>query len=344
MSSPSSLTLLIVSTLSIWEKTMNKLSKIICCCTFGLCFAVCSSNCSADNFSEFVSIIAVPNNSNSSIKTNEPKLTLERQKFIKKYLNLLLDDDFEGFNKGLLGIFDNYLQKKYGYKIVTAEEMFNTYDKNQIKGDKEYINQKLIVRGKIEQIKSSVGNKPVIYLKAGKNVLLSTVHALFKNPDNDIDKIIELEKNTNIVLLCVGRGVIVNSPIVDDCEFADKYKAEYKKYFNDTIDSFINGTPKEGLWPTYFFIAVYIISLEEPAFMDSCNKNNCSLDKKINSKFKKIMDAIHVSSDKYSKLKPQEKALTDKYRNEIWKLLVELKIVDPVSGNLIVDDFILSNW
>ena len=79
--------------------------------------------------------------------------------------------------------------------------------------------------------------------------------------------------------------------------------------------------------------------------MDSCNKNNCSLgNKKINSKFKKIMDAIHVSLDKYSKLKPQEKALTDKYRNEIWKLLVELKIVDPVLGNLIVDDFILSNW
>ena len=324
---------------------MNKLSKIICCCTFGLCFAVCSSNCSADSFSDFVKLVAPPNNLNSSIENDKLKLTPARQKFIKKYTNLLLDDDFEGFNKGIWGVFVNYLQKKYGYKIVTAEEMFNTYDKNQIKGDKEYINQKLIVRGKIEQIKSSVGNKPVIYLKAGKNVLLSTVHALFKNPDNDIDKIIELEKNTNIVLLCVGGGVIVNSPIVDDCEFADKYQIEYKKYYDDSIDSFINGTPKGGLVPIYLFIGVYILSLEEPAFMDSCNKNNCSLgNKKINNKLKKIIDAIHVSSDKYSKLKPQEKALTDKYRNEIWKLLVELKIVDPVSGNLIVDDFILSNW
>lgn len=324
---------------------MNKLSKFISCCIFGICFVICSSNCSADNFSDFIKLVSPPNNLNSSIENDEQKLTQARQKFIKKYMDLLLDDDFEGFNKGLLGIFDNYLQKKYGYKIVTAEEMFNTYDKNQIKGDKEYINQKLIVRGKIEQIKSSVGNKPVIYLKAGKNVLLSTVHALFKNPDNDIDKIIELEKNTNITLLCVGGGVIVNSPIVDDCEFSDKYQIEYKKYYDDSIDSFINGTPKGGVLPIYCFIGVYILSLEEPAFMDSCNKNNCSLgNKKINNKLKKIMDAIYVSPDIYSKLKPKEKALTDKYRNEIWKLLVELKIVEPVSGNLIVDDFVLSKW
>ena len=323
---------------------MNKLSKIISYCIFGICATVCSSNCYATNFSDFVKAVTPVDNLNQPNEKTESKLTHERQKFIKNYTFELLDDDFEGFNKGNGSLYSSVLQKKYGYKPVTAEQMFSTYDKNQIKGDKEYINQKLIVTGEIEQIKSSVGNKPVIFMKAGKNALISTVNATFKNPDEDIDKIVNLEKGQKLVLLCIGEGVVLASPVVGNCEFPDKYQEEYKKRVEDSIDAFIKGKPTSNGVAVLFVTFGYLLSLEDPAYMDKCNDNGCNIDKKISDNMNKIDKFIHIKKEEYSKLKPKEKALTDKYKKEAWDLLAELKLIDPNTGALLVDDFELSTW
>ena len=76
--------------------------------------------------------------------------------------------------------------------------------------------------------------------------------------------------------------------------------------------------------------------------LDECNKNNCKVDKKVNDKLNKIIESIQLNKEKYSKLKPKDKALTDKYKKEAWDLLAELKLIDPNTGALLVDDFELS--
>lgn len=320
-------------------KTMNKLSKIISYCIFGICATVCSSNCYATNFSDFVKAVAPADNTNQPNEKAESKLTPERQNFIRDLIHAMIDEDIESFYQDeSASVFSDYLQKTYGYKPVTAEQMFSTYDKNQIKGDKEYINQKLLVSGKIEQIKSSVGNKPVIFMKAGKNALISTVNAAFKNPDGDIDKIVNLEKGQKIVLLCTGGGVVLNSPFLNDCEFASDYVDSFKEYFDNYEHSFINGNPKgEGL-PLVFFTIGYFLSLEE------CNENNCKVDKKVKEKMTKAIGVIQLNKEQYSKLKPKDRAVTDKYKKEVWNLLADRKIVDPNTGALLVDDFELIFW
>lgn len=323
---------------------MNRLSKIICGYALAICSVVCSTNCYAANFSDFVKSVAPFDNSNQSTERAESKLTPERQKFIKNLVHVLLNEDFEGFNKGFNTYFESVLRKKYGYKPVTAEEMFSTYEKNQIKGDKEYINQKLIVTGEIEQIKSSVGNKPVIFMKAGKKAVLSTVNAAFKNPDKDIDKIVDLEKGQKLVLLCIGEGVVLSSPVVGNCEFPDKYQEEYKQRVDESINALINGKPTSNYLAIYSFAIGYLLSLEDSSYMDKCNENGCELDKKLKDKMNKINKAIEIKKEDYSKLKPKEKAEMDKYRREIRGLFAELKIVDPDSGALLVDDFELSIW
>ena len=326
-------------------KTMNKLSKIISYCIFGICATVCSSNCYATNFSDFVRAVEPLDKSNQSNEKAEYKLTPERQKFIKNFSHALLNEDFENFNEGGGSAFGDILQEKYGYKPVTAEQMFSTYDKNQIKGDKEYINQKLIVTGEIEQIKSSVGNKPVIFMKAGKKTVLSTVNAAFKNPDEDIDKIVNLEKGQKLVLLCIGEGVVLSSPVVGNCEFPDKYQEEYKQRLDESINAFINGKPTGNSITIYSVVTVgYLLSLEDPTYVDKCNKNGCKIDKKVNGKTEKIFSSLKIKKEEYSKLKPKDKALTDKYKKEAWDLLAELKIIDPNNGALLIDDFELTSW
>lgn len=320
---------------------MNKLSKIISYCIFGICATICSSNCYATNFSDFVRAVAPADNSNPPNEKAESKLTPERQNFIRELLHAQTNEDIEYFYQDESGsYFSDYLQERYGYKPVTAEQMFSTYDKNQIKGDKEYINQKLLVSGKIEQIKSSVGNKPVIFMKAGKNALISTVNAAFKNPDEDIDKIVNLEKGQKIVLLCTGGGVVLNSPFLNDCEFASDYEDSYKEYFDNYVNSFVNGNPKGNIFSIFTFTVGYFMSLDEC----NGNSNSCKVNKKVNDKLNKLINSIHLNKDKYSKLKPKDKALTDKYKKEVWNLFVDRKFVDPNTGALLVDDFELSTW
>lgn len=323
---------------------MNKLSKIISYCIFGIYATICSSNCYATNFSDSVKAVAPADNTNQTNEKTESKLTPERQKFIKNFSHALLNEDFESFNEGGDSAFGDVLQEKYGYKPVTAEQMFSTYDKNQIKGDKEYINQKLIVTGEIEQIKSSVGNKPVIFMKAGKKTVLSTVNAAFKYPDEDIDKIVNLEKGQKLVLLCIGEGVVLSSPVVGNCEFTDNYQEEYKQRIDESINAFINGKPTGNSIAIYSITAGYLLSLEDPTYVDKCNKNGCKIDKKVNGKIKKIFSSLTIKKEEYSKLKPKDKALTDKYKKEVWDLFAELKLIDPNTGALLIDDFELSTW
>ena len=54
--------------------------------------------------------------------------------------------------------------------------------------------------------------------------------------------------------------------------------------------------------------------------LDECNKNNCKVDQKVNDKLNKIIESIQLNKEKYSKLKPKDNALTDKYKKEVWDL------------------------
>ena len=80
-------------------KTMNKLSKIISYCIFGICATVCSSNCYATNFSDFVKDVTPVDNLNQPNEKTESKLTPERQNFIRELLHAQLDEDIEYFYK-----------------------------------------------------------------------------------------------------------------------------------------------------------------------------------------------------------------------------------------------------
>lgn len=134
-------------------------------------------------------------------------------------LNAFFDDDAKAFatgNNSVMGI---------NIARTTSNEIAVDYSKNEVAADAKYKNKTLFVTAKIVAIQSGINNEPFLTLN-GANIF-QTPQARFKG--NDIDRISKLGKGQKIYLICVVRGEIVGTPMLDGCVFADAFAEDIKQ-------------------------------------------------------------------------------------------------------------------
>jgi hypothetical protein len=122
------------------------------------------------------------------------------QNIIRKDVNL-------GFNGG-----DSKLNTEY--LVVTAKEMEDVYSSNQARGDKSYNDKKIIVSGIVASIDSSIGDIPFVTLKT--NNMFNRVHINFAKEYRDLAA--DLDKNQKVRYACIGNGVMLGSPSLNECK------------------------------------------------------------------------------------------------------------------------------
>ncbi len=94
---------------------------------------------------------------------------------------------------------------------VTADELVEAYEKNEIAADEKYKGKKLRISGAIDRIESNFSDEPMIVLKS-KSFIGVNCEGISKK---DAAK---LSKGDEITLECKGDGEIISIPQLKDCK------------------------------------------------------------------------------------------------------------------------------
>ncbi len=98
---------------------------------------------------------------------------------------------------------------------VTAAELYNAYDSNEVAADKQFKGKLLEITGTIESINSGISDQAVLELGTGE--MFMTVSA--EGDDNFTDIAATLGKGQQVHLICRGAGEIIGMPMLDKCVF-----------------------------------------------------------------------------------------------------------------------------
>jgi len=102
------------------------------------------------------------------------------------------------------------------YMQVSASEIFQAYDANEMAADQRYKGQPLEVTGTIESISSDFSDDAVVNLETGQ--MFMSVMATGNKDFNS--QAVALSKGQRVTLLCEGGGEIAGSPVLRKCEVA----------------------------------------------------------------------------------------------------------------------------
>lgn len=124
--------------------------------------------------------------------------------------------------------------------LATAKEIRSIYDGNEIAGDMRFLDKKILLRSRIERIRSSLGNRPVLSLQDGKKFVY-TQASFGESPD--MVRISKLNKGDEVFLVCRGGGEVGSVPMLKNCQFLD----EAIPYFFETIESALTKPYQENV-------------------------------------------------------------------------------------------------
>lgn len=98
---------------------------------------------------------------------------------------------------------------------VAAEQLYADYQANEVRADERYKGKRLLVGGKVQSIdKSAFGD---IVIKLATPSAMRWVHATMK--DSERPSASRLSKGDAVTVLCLGFGMALGSPILDECVF-----------------------------------------------------------------------------------------------------------------------------
>jgi hypothetical protein len=94
---------------------------------------------------------------------------------------------------------------------VGADELFADYEANEVAADQKYKGKRLKVAGTVEGINKNAFDS--IYVEIATSNEFSSIHA------NGIPEqtAASLQKGQQLTVVCEGAGLMVGSPILDDC-------------------------------------------------------------------------------------------------------------------------------
>ena len=263
----------------------------------------------------------------------------EREQFVMKINEAMMREDREAIKHGAVTMFDYCLSTQISFKKSSARALYSTYESSQARGNQDFLDKRVLLRGTVGEIKNATGKDPELYFRAGDKTTPHAVRATFANPAAAATKIAALKKDENTALLCTGAGITDETPAVKDCEFIDRYADDCERAELSAIDGIQHGNFKVTIEVLGNWTLTYLIAAESPSFMKECFKGDCEPDHKLfEGVFKSAYFPMVFKGIKPSRLSSAERNHINIMKTAVWQYLVYKKIVDPATGKLLVPD------
>ena len=95
---------------------------------------------------------------------------------------------------------------------ISATDLFEAYQANEVAADMKYKGKILNVQGVIESISKDFMDDPYIVLAVPQNQFMG-IHASFSKAA--LEKLSTLQKGMKVTLTCRGSGMVFNEPTID---------------------------------------------------------------------------------------------------------------------------------
>lgn len=99
---------------------------------------------------------------------------------------------------------------------ISATELINAYNENEVKADKMYKGKIVEVNGIVDGIDSDMDDKAVVRLSDGDEFSIYTVSC--RIDDDNQNKACELEKGQNVTIVGEADGEVIGMPFIKDCK------------------------------------------------------------------------------------------------------------------------------
>lgn len=99
---------------------------------------------------------------------------------------------------------------------ISATELINAYNENEVKADKMYKGKIVEVNGIVDGIDSDIDDKAVVRLSNGDEFSFDTVSCFID--DENQDKACELKKGQNVTIIGEAAGETIGQPYIKDCK------------------------------------------------------------------------------------------------------------------------------
>ena len=99
---------------------------------------------------------------------------------------------------------------------ISATELINAYNENEVKADKMYKGKIVEVTGIVDGIDSDIDDKAVVRLSDGDKFSIYTVSCYID--DENQDNACELKKGENVTIIGKADGEIIGEPVIKDCK------------------------------------------------------------------------------------------------------------------------------
>lgn len=98
---------------------------------------------------------------------------------------------------------------------ISASELRDEYENNEVRADEMYKDHQVVITGIVDQIKTGLLNEVFLKLRSGTHT--GGVDAYLNRGQND--KAAGLYKGETVTLTCMGSGMVLGNPMVQDCNF-----------------------------------------------------------------------------------------------------------------------------
>ena len=294
--------------------------------------------CQALTLAEFAAANMPDNAGESASAPADEALFREREQFVMKINEAMMKEDREAIKHGAVTMFDYCLSTQISFKKSSARAMYATYEISQARGNQDFLDKKVLLRGTVAEVRNAAGKDPELFFRAGDKTAPHAVRAVFASPAADAAKIAALKKDEDTALLCTGAGITDETPEAKDCEFIDRYADDCEKTKLAAIAGIQQGNFKVNITDLGNWTLTYLIAAESPAFMKECLKGSCETNQEL---FESVFGSAYfpmVFKGVKPRLSPPEKQKINAMKTAVWQYLVYKKIVDPATGKLLAPD------
>ena len=130
------------------------------------------------------------------------------------FIGAMLGDDTDSTSTSDTGLNDTATVESNETALpVTAQQLFDAYDSNEVAADKQYKGKLLQIDGKVASIDSGLTDNAQVQLATSNDFMSVTA----TGDEAFDDAAVNLSKGQAISLLCRGEGEVIGSPMVGDC-------------------------------------------------------------------------------------------------------------------------------
>lgn len=109
---------------------------------------------------------------------------------------------------------------------VTPAELYKSYERNELAANKIYKGVSVRVIGTANEIGEDPFGKPYIAAISGKPDAMSALRAVKLYFNEASERLLKTSRGDKVDLICVGKGYILHSPLLDQCYFTSELNVD----------------------------------------------------------------------------------------------------------------------